>query len=248
MAAPLSPLTRIIRVPPEIRSTNPVFFTTDAPTPRGPAPGAPPPTPPAESDQWRPGAQRALEQLQPDSFPRLQVVWADNKYHNHELNDWIASDPSRAWRVEVVRRPEGVKGFVHLPKRWVIERTNAWMGRARRNSPVEAGVSPGVDNNEGNTVDEPRGFALLVGQALEQTIHMPLRAAAALRSQPMRLVEGDHPVQRPVKEFAIQRRVLRFFDYLGGIDHILSIETTSYKIGRRCPIPAMRKQERSPEN
>ena len=79
-------------------------------------------------------APRVLEQLQPDSFPRLQVVWADNKYHNHKLNDWIASDPSRAWRVEVVRRPEGVKGFVHLPKRWVIERTNAWMGRARRNS------------------------------------------------------------------------------------------------------------------
>jgi putative transposase len=79
-------------------------------------------------------APRVLEQLTPEQFPRLQVVWADNKSHNHKLNDWIASDPQRSWGIEVVRRPDGVKGFVHLPKRWVIERTNAWMGRARRNS------------------------------------------------------------------------------------------------------------------
>jgi transposase len=37
-------------------------------------------------------------------------------------------------RLEVVRRPEGSKGFVLLPKRWVVERTLAWLGRCRRNS------------------------------------------------------------------------------------------------------------------
>jgi len=36
--------------------------------------------------------------------------------------------------LEVVRRPEGSKGFVLLPKRWVGERTFAWLGRCRRHS------------------------------------------------------------------------------------------------------------------
>ena len=38
------------------------------------------------------------------------------------------------WRIEVKARPEGMKGFTPLEKRWVIERTNAWHGRYRRNS------------------------------------------------------------------------------------------------------------------
>ena len=38
------------------------------------------------------------------------------------------------WRIEVKTRPEGTKGFTPLEKRWVIERTNAWHGRFRRNS------------------------------------------------------------------------------------------------------------------
>ena len=35
-------------------------------------------------------------------------------------------------RLEIVRRPEGAKGFVLLPKRWVVERTFSWIGRWRR--------------------------------------------------------------------------------------------------------------------
>jgi putative transposase len=38
------------------------------------------------------------------------------------------------WRIEGTMRPEGTKGFTPLAKRWVIERTNAWHGRYRRNS------------------------------------------------------------------------------------------------------------------
>jgi putative transposase len=38
------------------------------------------------------------------------------------------------WRIEVKTRPTGTKGFTPLEKRWVIERTNAWHGRYRRNS------------------------------------------------------------------------------------------------------------------
>jgi len=78
-------------------------------------------------------APRVLGQLNAASYPRLGVVWADAKYHNHALNAWKARrEKSLPWRLEVVNRPKDVKGFVLLPKRWVVERTNAWNGRARR--------------------------------------------------------------------------------------------------------------------
>ena len=62
------------------------------------------------------------------------MIWAESKYHHHGLNAWIATESPGPWRLEVVRRPEGSKGFVLLPKRWVVERTLAWLGRCRRNS------------------------------------------------------------------------------------------------------------------
>lgn len=79
-------------------------------------------------------APKVLQHLEADSYPRLAVVWADNKYHNHALYDWIATESEGHWRLEVVRRPAESKGFVLLPKRWVVERTFAWLGRCRRNS------------------------------------------------------------------------------------------------------------------
>ncbi len=72
-------------------------------------------------------------QVAPDAFPRLTKVWADSKYHNHQLRAWMASErPS--WDLEIVSRPPGVKRFVLLPKRWVIERTFSWHDRCRRHS------------------------------------------------------------------------------------------------------------------
>lgn len=71
--------------------------------------------------------------LRAEQMPRLEVVWADGKYHNHQLNDWLAVFNPR-WRLEIVSRPPGVKGFTLLPKRWVAERTFAWNGRCRRHS------------------------------------------------------------------------------------------------------------------
>ena len=38
------------------------------------------------------------------------------------------------WHLEVKARPEGATGFIPLRQRWVVERTNAWNGRDRRNS------------------------------------------------------------------------------------------------------------------
>ena len=79
-------------------------------------------------------APKVLQHLGAESYPRLEVVWADNKYHNHALYDWIATASEGHWRLEVVRRPAESTGFVLLPKRWVVERTFAWLGRCRRNS------------------------------------------------------------------------------------------------------------------
>jgi putative transposase len=77
-------------------------------------------------------AQEVFQQLKPQQQPRLAVVWADNKYHNHALNKWLARQRSITWKLEIVRRPAGEKGFQLLPKRWVVERTFSWLGRWRR--------------------------------------------------------------------------------------------------------------------
>ena len=79
-------------------------------------------------------APAVLGQLNAEKFPRLKVIWTDNKYHNHKLLEWVNGDTGRRWSLEVVKRPEGTKGFVLLAKRWVVERTHAWIGRCRRHS------------------------------------------------------------------------------------------------------------------
>jgi putative transposase len=74
-----------------------------------------------------------LSHITPQALPRLVTIFADQKYHNHALDAWLATHRT-GWRIEVKARPEGIKGFTPLEKRWVIERTNAWHGRYRRNS------------------------------------------------------------------------------------------------------------------
>jgi putative transposase len=74
-----------------------------------------------------------LRHVPPDHFPRLVTIFADQKYHNHALDAWMA-EQRPGWHIEVKARPVGTKGFTPLEKRWVIERTNAWHSRCRRNS------------------------------------------------------------------------------------------------------------------
>jgi len=74
-----------------------------------------------------------LGPVQAHDFPRLVTIFADAKYHNHALEAWMAAHRA-GWHLEVKTRPEGTKGFTPLEKRWVVERTNAWNGRPRRNS------------------------------------------------------------------------------------------------------------------
>ncbi len=78
-------------------------------------------------------APQLLGSITSQDFPRLEVIFGDNKYHNHGLEAWLQAERPN-WRIEVKSRPEGTRGFTPLEKRWVVERTNAWDGRCRRNS------------------------------------------------------------------------------------------------------------------
>jgi putative transposase len=78
-------------------------------------------------------APEVLRELTAEHRGRLELIWADSKYHNHHLEGWMVKTKA-GYRIEVVSRPAGSKGFVKLPRRWVVERTFAWLGRYRRNS------------------------------------------------------------------------------------------------------------------
>jgi putative transposase len=80
------------------------------------------------------GARQAFARLEPADFPRLRKLWADGHYHNFELYAWLKGHAGGSWELDIVRRPPGARGWVLLPKRWVVERTFAWIGRDRINS------------------------------------------------------------------------------------------------------------------
>jgi putative transposase len=78
-------------------------------------------------------APKVLGRLTTEHRSRLELLWADGKYRNHHLDGWMM-ETKAGYRIEVVSRPDGFVGFVKLPRRWVVERTFAWLGRYRRNS------------------------------------------------------------------------------------------------------------------
>ena len=83
--------------------------------------------------QDRDGAKKVLARLS-HRFTRLRRIWADGIYTGG-LAEWISHLRTRNRIVlELVRRTEQVKGFVLLPRRWVVERTFAWLSFNRRMS------------------------------------------------------------------------------------------------------------------
>jgi putative transposase len=77
------------------------------------------------------GARPTLEKLAQRYWPRLKKILADAIYKGDRyLADWIKA--MFGWEIEVVEREPGSKGFQVLPKRWVVERTFAWLGLNRR--------------------------------------------------------------------------------------------------------------------
>jgi putative transposase len=60
----------------------------------------------------------------------LRHILADRVYRGPKLLGALAD--CGPWNIEIVQRPPGTKGFQLLPRRWVVERTFAWLGRNRR--------------------------------------------------------------------------------------------------------------------
>ena len=79
------------------------------------------------------GAPAVLSRLTPAHLSRLDEVRGDSKYNNRLLDRYLA-EANAPYKVTVVERPAGVTGLVLLPFRWVVERTNAWSGKYRRNA------------------------------------------------------------------------------------------------------------------
>ena len=79
--------------------------------------------------QDRDGAPEVIAQAL-ESHPTLAHIFADGGYAGDKLRDAMTEldGPS----IEIVKRPPGVSGFVVIARRWVVERTFAWLGRCRR--------------------------------------------------------------------------------------------------------------------
>ena len=78
--------------------------------------------------QDRDGAKLVLQRLL-GHFPRLEQIWADGAYAG-KLVEWTRR--IGGWRLALVPRPPHQHTFQVLPRRWVVERTFAWLGRHRR--------------------------------------------------------------------------------------------------------------------
>ena len=87
--------------------------------------------------QDRDGAKLVLARLV-GKFPRLAKIWVDGGYAGQVI-DWAKEHGG--WVLEVVKRPKDSEGFTVLPKRWIVERTFAWLGRARRLSKDYEGLA-----------------------------------------------------------------------------------------------------------
>ncbi len=79
--------------------------------------------------QDRDGAPGVTEQAR-DSFPALDHVFADGGYAGEKLQTALRERDGPT--IEIVKRPPKVTGFVVIARRWVVERTFAWLGRCRR--------------------------------------------------------------------------------------------------------------------
>jgi len=63
-------------------------------------------------------------------YPWLRHIFADGGYAGDKLREALTS--CGQWTIKVIKRSDTAKGFEVLPRRWVVERTFAWLGRCRR--------------------------------------------------------------------------------------------------------------------
>ena len=74
------------------------------------------------------GARRLFKRLS-GSCKKLRLIWVDGTYRGRLL-EWVLLH--RRFRLQPVLRRDGQKGFAVLPRRWVVERTFAWITQCRR--------------------------------------------------------------------------------------------------------------------
>jgi transposase len=78
--------------------------------------------------QDRDGAAELLRRTR-RAFPFIEVIFADGGYRGPIMAETVAS--TGKWRLEIVKRNE-VPRFEVVPKRWIVERTLAWISHFRR--------------------------------------------------------------------------------------------------------------------
>jgi putative transposase len=76
-------------------------------------------------------AGRVLSKLDVSKYPRLKVIFADNKYNNRALDRWLKKTQV-PYRIEVTSKPPDQEGFVPVKIRWVVEQSIACLNRCRR--------------------------------------------------------------------------------------------------------------------
>ena len=77
------------------------------------------------------GACLVLMRLQ-EQGRRLKAIFADSAYARNDLPEWVRT--TFGWVLQTILRPVRANGFVVLPKRWIVERTFAWLTRHRRHA------------------------------------------------------------------------------------------------------------------
>jgi transposase len=81
------------------------------------------------SIQDRDGAPCVLASIR-SRYPWLRHIFADGGYAGDKLRK--ALKRIGEWTIEIIKRSDTAQGFEVLPRRWVVERTFAWLGRCRR--------------------------------------------------------------------------------------------------------------------
>ena len=78
-------------------------------------------------------APLVLDKILQERYVRMELIWADSKYHNHKLHEWLERHRP-GWQIEIMSKPKDAPaGLRGAPaRRWMVERTFAWMGRNRR--------------------------------------------------------------------------------------------------------------------